>query len=273
VRALRQASHGIATVCGVSAAPSPVIDYVREANERLREQLPAGQEALAEKKQALVDVKARLARYHERFERAGNAGEEDFAWKRIKELHEQETSLKAEIAGLEAQQISNSDRELDAVRARRYLRTLAHFFRSRPRYEESLYEALHRHHGFRVAVLAKDLVEATLEFEGEIEPSEEDDSTSRRHASIPHPLGILGFGFPPMGPRKPAEAPLRVRLRAGDQSPALALLAWDSQIRPRAPERPRQPAGAPAAAGRVPDDVRGGEGCPSSKPRLIRSGV
>jgi hypothetical protein len=130
-----------------------VIDYVREAGEQLREQVPAGRQALAEKKQALTDVKARLARYHERFERAGNAGEEDLAWERIKELREQEAALKAEIAGLESQQIPSSDRDLDAVRARRYLRTLARFFRSRPRYEESLYEALHQHHGFRVAVL------------------------------------------------------------------------------------------------------------------------
>jgi len=156
-----------------------VIDYVREACERLREQLPAGRQALTEKKQVLTDVKARLARYHERFERAANAGEEDVAWERIKELREQENALKAEIAGLESQQIPSSDRELDAVRARRYLRTLARFFRSRPRYEESLYEALHQHHHFRVAVLAKDLVEATLEFDGEIEPSDEDDSMSR----------------------------------------------------------------------------------------------
>jgi len=57
-----------------------VIDYVREACERLREQLPAGRQALTEKKQVLTDVKARLARYHERFERAANAGEEDLAW-------------------------------------------------------------------------------------------------------------------------------------------------------------------------------------------------
>jgi hypothetical protein len=33
----------------------------------------------------LTHVKARLARYHERSERAANAGEEDFAWERIKE--------------------------------------------------------------------------------------------------------------------------------------------------------------------------------------------
>lgn len=138
-----------------------------------------GGNARAEQKTALADVKARLARYHERFERAANAGEEDLAWERIKELREQETTLKAEVAELEAQQIPSSDRELDAVRARRYLRTLARFFRSRPRYEESLYEALHQHHGFRVAVLAKDLVEAPLEFDGEIEPSDEDDSMSR----------------------------------------------------------------------------------------------
>jgi len=155
------------------------MDYVREGREQLREQVPAGRQALTEKKQALTDVKARLARYHERFERAANAGEEDFAWERIKELREQETALKAEIAGLEAQQVPHSDRELDAVRARRYLRTLARFFRSRPRYEESLYEALHQHHGFRVAVLARDLIEATLEFDREIEPSDEDDSMSR----------------------------------------------------------------------------------------------
>jgi len=155
-----------------------VIDYVREASERLREQLPAGRLALAEKKQALTDVKARLARYHERFERAANAGEEDLACERIKELREQETALKAEIAEFESQQVPSSDRDLDAVRARRYLRTLARFFRSRPRYEESLYEALQQHHRLRVAVLAKDLVEATLEFEGEIEPSDEDDSMS-----------------------------------------------------------------------------------------------
>ena len=101
-----------------------MIDYVREACERLREQLPAGRQALTEKKQVLTDVKARLARYHERFERAANAGEEDVAWERIKELREQENALKAEIAGLESQQIPSSDRELDAVRARRYLRTL-----------------------------------------------------------------------------------------------------------------------------------------------------
>ena len=162
-----------------------MIDYVREACERLREQLPAGRQALAEKKQVLTDVKARLARYHERFERAANAGEEDVAWERIKELREQENALKAEIAGLESQQIPSSDRELDAVRARRYLRTLARFFRSRPRYEESLYEALHQHHHFRVAVLARDLVEATLEFDGEIEPSDEDDSMSRDRPMSP----------------------------------------------------------------------------------------
>jgi hypothetical protein len=157
--------------------PTAVIDYVREASERLGEQVPAGRQALAEKKTALVDVKARLARYHERFERAGTPGEGDFAWERIKELCQTEAQLKAEIAELEAQ-VPNGDRELDAVRARRYLRTLAHFFRSRPRYEESLYGALHQHHHFRVAVLAADLGEATLEFEGGIEPSEEDDSLS-----------------------------------------------------------------------------------------------
>ena len=164
---------------GLLRNPAAVMDYVREGREQLREQVPAGRQALTEKKQALTDVKARLARYHERFERAANAGEEDFAWERIKELREQETALKAEIAGLEAQQVPHSDRELDAVRARRYLRTLARFFRSRPRYEESLYEALHQHHGFRVAVLARDLIEATLEFDREIEPSDEDDSMSR----------------------------------------------------------------------------------------------
>ncbi len=164
---------------GLLGNPAAVIDYVREARERLHEQLPAGRQALAEKNQALTDVKARLARYYERFERAANPGEEDLAWERIKELREQETALKAEIAELESQQTPSSNRDFDAVRARRYLRTLARFFRSRPRYEQSLYEALHQHHGFRVAVLAKDLVEATLEFDGEIEPSDEDDSMSR----------------------------------------------------------------------------------------------
>jgi hypothetical protein len=155
---------------GILGNPTAVIDYVREANERLREEVPPGRQALAEKKTALADVKARLARYHERFERAGTAGEEDFAWTRVKELCLAEAQLTAEIAELEALQIPNSDREIDAVRARRYLRTLAHFFRSRPRYEETLYEALRRHHHFRVAVLAGDLVEATLEFEGESSP-------------------------------------------------------------------------------------------------------
>lgn len=99
---------------GLLGNPAAVIDYVREASERLREQLPAGQQALAEKKQALMDVKARLARYHERFERAPNAGEEDLAWERIKQLREQENALKAEIAKLEAQQSPHGDRQLDA---------------------------------------------------------------------------------------------------------------------------------------------------------------
>jgi hypothetical protein len=53
------------------------------------------------------------------------------------------------------------------------------------RYEHTLYEALRRHHHFQVAVLAGDLVEATLEFEGHIETSEEDDSLSRGRPMSP----------------------------------------------------------------------------------------
>jgi site-specific DNA recombinase len=164
--------------------PSALVDYVREANGRLRDELPAGRQALAEKKKALTDVMARLARYHERFERAGNAGEEDFAWDRIKELRAQETQFKTEIAGLEAR-MPHGASPLDAVRARRYLKSLRQFFRSRPRYEEALYEALRRRHNLRLDVLAVDLVEAILEFDEGIEPSEEDDSLSRRRPMSP----------------------------------------------------------------------------------------
>ncbi len=46
-------------------------------------------------------------------------------------------------------------------------------------YQQRTEEPRADHHSFRVAVLAKDLVEATLEFDSEIEPSDEDDSMSR----------------------------------------------------------------------------------------------
>lgn len=49
----------------------------------------------------------------------------------------------------------------------------------------AFYEALRRHHYFQVAVLAGDLVEATLEFEGHIDTSEEDDSLSRDRPMSP----------------------------------------------------------------------------------------
>jgi hypothetical protein len=63
-----------------------------------------------------------------------------------------------------------------------------------------------------------------------------------------------------MGPTEPAER----RCESGCRR-AIELQPWHywrgvPRYVPRAPERPRQLAGAPAAAGRVPDDVRGDEG-------------
>src|SRR5207249_3905380 len=58
----------------------------------------------------------------------------------------------------------------------------------------------------------------------------------------------------PMAPREPGTAPLPVRLWRDDPVTAPPLLAGPP-IRARPPEPPRLLAGAPTAAGRVPDGV------------------
>ncbi len=77
---------------------------------------------------------------------------------------------------------------------------------------------------------------------------------------IPHHPEIIGSCLAPMGPGEPGAAPLPVRLRGGDPAPAPPLLARGSPIRARPPEPPWSLASAPTAEGRVPDDIRGGEG-------------
>jgi hypothetical protein len=131
----------------------------------------------------------------------------------------------------------------------------------------TLHEALHPHHRLRVAVLARDPVEARLGFGGE-----EDDSLSRvgtvsptreparphrptRGVSIPHPREIIDPCLAPMAPGEPGGAPPPVRLQGGDPTTAAPPLTGGAPTRPRAPEPPRLLARDPAEGGGVPHNV------------------
>jgi len=73
-------------------------------------------------------------------------------------------------------------------------------------------------------------------------------------------LGIIASRLAQMAPGEPRAAPLPVRLRASHRPSGLALPAWYSPVHPRPPQPPRSLASAPAARGRLPDDIGSGQG-------------